>query len=169
LAKEDAMQLLKVICVVIPCMLLLVASTPAEVYDDEGKVITKEEIVKEEGSIGRIGCGSCVILLTIEEIATAYENKYDMSDEIIGLVPAVLLLSGIGYMFGKYIDRQIAIENIKVRRRMQERQDLKNRMTLPAQPDSKSVKNQKMLAHMGFKVKEIAERLIIQCFIDVFS
>jgi hypothetical protein len=28
---------------------------------------------------------------------------------------------------------------------------------------------QKKVAHMGFKVKEIAERLIIQCFIDVFS
>jgi four helix bundle protein len=30
-------------------------------------------------------------------------------------------------------------------------------------------KGNKELAHMGFKVKEIAERLIIQRFIDVFS
>jgi hypothetical protein len=116
------MQLLKVTCVVIPFMLLLlVASTSAVVYDDEGKVITEDEI-KNEIQKHSIRLGHCCMGVGcfggLYMALPMGEYKSPLYIQVIGVT-----IIALGYIAGKYVDRSDAIYRIKERRRAQKQNE----------------------------------------------
>jgi len=140
------MQLLKVICVVIPLILLLVASTSAVVYDDEGKVITKDEINKKLDEMHRMdidmdpldrgyyiaggclcGCtGVCLCWLGyILPLATGDLMSEGVSEEngMILIVSGIIAFSVgayfVYYGYSEHSNRQYAIKMIKEKRHTQ--------------------------------------------------
>jgi len=112
--------------------LVLVTSISAGVYDDEGNVITEEEIEKEMRTMQKkramVGCLSgCVSGCAAMIIGFAYTPLLSSDPNadlplIIGCLSAVYFQI-VGYEVGKHlrsnINRQSAIERVKEKRRTQ--------------------------------------------------
>ena len=112
-------------------MLLISANVSAEVYDDEGNIITEEEIKAEMGSGGRTGClffgglfslgasflGSCVLGLEISD--SIGNDEIVVPVLIIGTIAGTILGGKLSYEAGESIDRRAAIKKIKERRQKQ--------------------------------------------------
>jgi len=129
------MRSLKVFFLIGLAMLLMSANVSAEVYDDEGKIITEEEIKAEMGSVGRTGClffgglfslgvgflGSCILGIQIAD--SIGDEDYNIVAPVlfIGTVAGTILGSKLSYEAGESIDRWAAIKRIRERRRKQKR------------------------------------------------
>jgi len=119
----------KIIYFIIPLMLMFVIGASAVVYDDEGKVISEEEIkiemaIMKPKATNYLGCsslivGSCIGFWGFMSYAlsglgnTGADPEYIISITI-GIGVAVITA---GYIAGKNIDRTKAINIIKEKRR----------------------------------------------------
>ena len=139
------MQLLKIIWFMILLVLLLITSTSAMVYDDEGNVITEDEIKKEINEMSTSGrhyihyisasrCigGSCVTIapwLIGMSLYIPKEGYISLKERII--ISAISIVGPIlgiyiafyGHYKGEKLDRQDAIERIKEQRRTQKQNE----------------------------------------------
>ncbi|MBM3242204.1 hypothetical protein FJZ31_38540 [Candidatus Poribacteria bacterium] len=123
------MRSLKSFSLIVLAMLLMSANVSAEVYDDEGEVITEEEIEAEMGSRGRAGClffgglfslgasflGSCVLGLTISD--SIGNDEIVVPVLVIGTIAGAVLGGKLSYEVGESIDRRAAIKRINERHR----------------------------------------------------
>jgi hypothetical protein len=145
--------MIKVVCLMILVGMILSANVSAVVYDDEGKVITEEEIQYQMKSksiyhTARYGCcliGTCLgmplaaaasllpLSFTEEDMGVGYVALSACLSEIVGGVIA----AKYSWKYGETLDREAAIERIKEMRRTQKQnRDKKSfipefRITLP--------------------------------------
>ena len=105
-------------------MLIISASVLAEVYDDEGKIITEEEIEREMGlgKTYRSGCTTVGCLVNIPTFFGIIISIVEEGDEILSKTRTVIFGGGmiiVSYGAGFYLDRRAAIKRIKEKRRRQ--------------------------------------------------
>jgi len=130
-------------------MLLLVANTLSVVYDDEGKVITEDEIKTEiqKHSIRLGHCclgGGCIgglYIATWPYMAEALSGlgnegpyKAPLGTQVAAITIGVAIYI-LGDITGKHIDRTIAINRIKEERRAQKQYEDKKSFV----PESKII------------------------------
>jgi hypothetical protein len=116
------MRLFKIICSII--LLIFVVSASADVYDDEGKVITKEEIRNEMGAMGMGSIGGCILGGGISNalfIRSQWDVNAEIAEERLNTWSMPILLAGasIGYVYGRKLDKDNAIKRIRERRRIE--------------------------------------------------
>lgn len=127
------MRVHKAFCITITGMLLLSVNVLAVVYDDEGNIITEDEIEKEIDEMHRIGihpgrgcviggCISGLIPLSIgisigREAGGEWWESLMYLGPILGVPGAVVAFLGV--KMGDHIDRQAAIGRIKSERSSQ--------------------------------------------------
>lgn len=116
------MRSLKIFSLIGLAMLLISANVVAEVYDDEGTVITEEEIEAEMGSVYRKGCaigGGCLLAFPsligagiVNEFIIQPPERYDGA--VIIPLAIVFEIGGTtaSYYIGKHFDRRRAINRI---------------------------------------------------------
>jgi len=136
-------EMLKAMCFMILIPLVLVTSISAEVYDDAGKMITEEEIKREMNQVGYKGCGVFGSLFSAGCIGFSSVALYviiERSIFVVGDAGSLLFFAGgaivggyVGYSywsrFGKWIDRKVAIERVKEKRRTQKQDEDKESLT----------------------------------------
>jgi len=125
------MGFLKVFFLIGFAMLLMLADVSAEVYDDEGKIITEEEIEREMWSAYRASCCVGGVLISLPVIgggllitACAMDSEWGGRDIELALLGVGGIAAGVGviagsYYAGKAFDRRAAIGTIKEKRRKQ--------------------------------------------------
>ena len=132
--------MLKIICFLTIIVLMLAANVSAVVYDDEGKVITEEEIMTEINQVGKNGCcflgttfgayltGLSFLILYLNLINPDWLFDEGNDEEAFLCFASGAIIGGyLGYKcgnkLGKLIDRKVVIAKIKEKRRTQKQNE----------------------------------------------
>lgn len=124
---------IRLLCFIVLLTLPTSVEVFAEIYDNAGEIITKEEIEREMRLMhemgehpGRVymigGCTGCVVgsLCFLIALVNSVLGE-DQSNDVLGTagIAITIVTPSLGYLIGYSRDRQVAIEKIKAKRNSQ--------------------------------------------------